>query len=753
MKLLPRYHIVVFTLLLGLANGCLGAEYVGTDICAGCHQAQFEQWQGSHHDWAMKVASDETVLGNFNDASFSHQGVTSTFKRKDGGYYVNTQAASGEYQDFRIDYTFGVEPLQQYLIRFSGGRLQALTIAWDSRPKEQSGQRWYQLMPDDLGEPGESLHWTGAYYNWNSRCAECHSTGLEKNYSMATNTYATAFAEINVACESCHGPGSNHGSWAKAPTKSQNNGLEIQYSDPLSWRIAEGARIAVPSVDPHKGATIEIESCAGCHSRRSKMSRDPINNYSGASTFLDHYQLQLLEEGLYHADGQIQDEVYVYGSFLQSKMHQRGVKCSNCHNPHSLKLKAPGNQLCAGCHAANSYDTPKHHFHASPNSDGAQCVSCHMPATLYMAVDSRRDHRIAIPRPDLTGPIGAPNACNSCHVDKTAKWSSLAINQWLGKKAHALEPASQALYAGRSQKADAGQRLIDLANNSSVNDMGRATALRMLQGYPSADSYDTARQQLLSTKPLLRMGALNALEFLPLNQRWRSISPALKDPVGAVRNEATRLLIGTPGLSVADQRLLDTNTNRLIAALMVSADMPMGQLGLAAVYLAQGQPAKAESAYRHALTLDPKSVGALLNLADLYRAQGEEVRALATLTESKALLPGSASVRYSLGLAQIRNQQPTAALASLKDAVELEPKNIRYSYAYALMLNGQGSSLQALEVLEVLLKQAPNNYDLLFAAITISRDLGHLAEARAFAKRLISTFPQDQGAKQLLLTL
>jgi len=461
----------------------------------------------------------------------------------------------------------------------------------------------------------------------------------------------------------------------------------------------------------------------------------------------------MLEEGLYHADGQIQGEVYVYGSFLQSKMHQRGVKCSNCHNPHSLKLKAAGNQLCAGCHAADSYDTPKHHFHVSPNSDGAQCVSCHMPATLYMGVDSRRDHRIAIPRPDLTGPIGAPNACNSCHVDKTAKWSSLAINQWLGKKAHALEPASQALYAGRSQKADAGQRLIDLANNSSVNDMGRATALRMLQGYPSADSYDTARQQLLSTKPLLRMGALNALEFLPLNQRWRSISPALKDPVGAVRNEATRLLIGTPGLSVADQRLLDTNTNRLIAALMVSADMPMGQLGLAAVYLAQGQPAKAESAYRHALTLDPKSVGALLNLADLYRAQGEEVRALATLTESKALLPGSASVRYSLGLAQIRNQQPTAALASLKDAVELEPKNIRYSYAYALMLNGQGSSLQALEVLEVLLKQAPNNYDLLFAAITISRDLGHLAEARAFAKRLISTFPQDQGAKQLLLTL
>lgn len=753
MTLLPLYHIVVFTLITGLANGCFGAEYAGTEVCAGCHQTQFEQWQGSHHDWAMTVASEETVLGNFNDASFSHQGVTSTFKRKDGEYYVNTQAANGEYQDFRIDYTFGVEPLQQYLIRFSGGRLQALTVAWDSRPKEQSGQRWYQLMPDDLGEPGESLHWTGAYYNWNSRCAECHSTGLEKNYSMATNTYATAFAEINVACESCHGPGSNHISWAKALTKSPNNGLEIQYSEQLSWGIAEGARVAVPSGDPHKGATTEIESCAGCHSRRSKTSQDPINNHSGASTFLDHYQLQMLEEGLYHADGQIQDEVYVYGSFLQSKMHQRGVKCSNCHNPHSLKLKAVGNQLCAGCHAADSYDTPKHHFHASPDSDGAQCVSCHMPATLYMGVDSRRDHRIAIPRPDLAGLIGAPNACNSCHVDKTAKWSSLAINQWLGEKAHVLEPVSQALYAGRRQQPDAGQRLIDLTINSSVNDMARATALRMLRGYPTAESYDTARQQLFNAQPLLRMGALNALEFLPLNQRWPVISPALKDPVGAVRNEATRLLIGTPGLSVADQRLLDTNTTSLINALMVSADMPTGQLGLAAVYLAQGQPGKAEKAYRHALTLDPKAVGALLNLADLYRAQGQEERALTTLMESKALLPGSAAVRYSLGLAQFRNQQPAAALASLEDAVALEPKDTRYSYAYALTLNGQGSSLQALEVLQAALEQAPSDYDLLFVAITISRDVGRLVEARALAMRLVLNYPLDMGAKQLLRNL
>ena len=740
-------------MLLGLANGCLGALYAGTETCAGCHQEQFEEWRGSHHDWAMAAATEETVLGDFDDASYSHQGVTSTFKRKHGEYYVNTQAASGKYEDFRIDYTFGVEPLQQYLISYAGGRLQALTIAWDSRPKEQSGQRWYQLMPDDLGEPGESLHWTGAYYNWNSRCAECHSTGLEKNYSMATNTYATTFAEINVACESCHGPGSNHVSWAKAPKMSQDNGLEIQYSAQLSWAIAEGASTAIPSGEPHQGATTEIESCAGCHSRRSKTTQDPINNHSGASTYLDHYNLQLLEEGLYHADGQIQDEVYVYGSFLQSKMHQRGVKCSNCHNPHSLELKAQGNQLCAGCHAAVTYDTPKHHFHVSPNSDGAQCVSCHMPATLYMGVDSRRDHRIAIPRPDLTGPIGAPNACNSCHVDKTAEWSSSAINQWLGKKAHALEPVSRALYAGRNQQPDADQRLIELANNGTANDMARATALRMLQNYPALKSYDTARQQLLSAKPLLRMGALNMLAFLPLNDRWELISPALKDPVGAVRNEATRLLLGIPGLSEEDQRLLDANTGKFIAALMVSADMPMGQISLAAVYLGQGKPAKAEKAYRHALILDSKAVGAWLNLADLYRSQRQEGSALSTLSDAQVLLPDSAVVSYSLGLAQVRNQQWIKALASLKDAVRLAPQDVRYSYAYALILNGQGAAVQALEVLKAALVESPSNYDLLFVSVTINRDLGQLAIARSLAKRLVASFPRDANAGQLLNSL
>jgi predicted CXXCH cytochrome family protein len=740
--------VISLALLLSSSNS-QGAAYLGTAQCAGCHKQELVQWQGSHHDWAMKAATADTVLGDFNNATFTHQGARSTFTRKDGAFYVNTQGAGGEYQTFKIDYTFGVEPLQQYLVKFDDGRMQALTTAWDSRPIEQGGQRWYQLIPNDIGGPGDSFHWTGTYFNWNTRCAECHSTGLEKNYSMTTDTFATTWSEVNVACESCHGPGSDHIDWARSNNQSDNNGLQVQYSKQLNWVIAEGMSIASPQGDPHKVATTEIESCAACHSRRSKISSAPINNYYGDKTFLDHYQLQTLEQGLYHADGQIEDEVYVYGSFLQSKMHQRGVTCSNCHNPHSLELKAEGNALCAGCHAPQTYDTPKHHHHQQANSTGAECVNCHMPATVYMGVDARRDHSMRVPRPDITAQIGAPNACNMCHTDRATDWSASAIESWLGKKVSKPELAAQAIYAARTNAPDANQQLIDLANNATINELARATALGLLENYPNISSYNTAQQQLKSDKPLLRIGALNALAFLPLQQRWQDISPLLNDPVRAVRLEATKLLMGIAGLDSTQQANLDGHIERYIEALMVNADMPNGQLNLAAVYLAQGSYQNAEQAYQHALKLDPQSVLARLNLADLYRIQGQETKALKQLLQAQAANANNATVLFSLGLAQIRGKQIASALISLEKASGLAPEISRYSYVYGIALNGQGRSQEALQVLTRALTGDSQNRDLLFALTTINRDLGRLEDARIFAQRLVSAFPEDRAALQL----
>lgn len=687
----------------------------------------------------MREASVDTVLGDFNNTSFSHQGLTTSFTSQDGKYYVRTQGADGNHKTFKIAYTFGVEPLQQYLIGFPDGRYQALTVAWDSRPAEQGGQRWYQLMPNDVGQPGESLHWTGVYYNWNTQCAACHSTGLQENYSQQSNGYNTSWAEINVSCESCHGPGSAH-------SKNPNASLPVDYSPQLQWIIGEGADIANPTGDPHAGSKTEIESCAGCHSRRLKISADSVNNHQPGSELLDHYRPQTLRQDLYHADGQIQGEVYVYGSFIQSKMHQRGVRCSNCHEPHSLELKAPGNAVCASCHSPETYNSPKHHFHQPANSPGAQCVNCHMPSTVYMGVDGRRDHSMRVPDPQLTGKTDAPNACISCHQDKTNDWAGGAISSWLKLKPNSNAQQSrhyaEAIFAGREQQKGASQQLIDLATDPGINSIARATALGLLQNYPSQESYQTAREQLSNKDPMVRLGALETLEFLQPQQRWADISPLLKDPVKAVRLEATRLLLAS------HSSLSSTNIEEYMDTLLLHTDRPDGQLNLASAYMAQGLYRQADEAYQHALKLDPLNIAAINNYADSLRAQGQHQQALDLLTEGNKLLPNNAVLLHALGLAQVRSQQP--ALESLRRAAQLAPGNSSYSYIYALGVHGEGDAEQAVDILSRALINNPKDRDLLIALVTINRDRGELGQARAFARQLVAAYPNDSSAQRLL---
>ena len=741
------FAVLVFSIALSLGFYAEADSYIGSEACAGCHQPEFKKWQGSHHDWAMKPASAATVLGDFDNASYTHQGVTSTFSTIDGEYFVNTQGADGKHQTFKIAYTFGVEPLQQYLIGFPDGRYQALTVAWDSRVQVQGGQRWYQLMPNDLGLPGESLHWTGAYYNWNAQCSECHTTGLEKNYSMAANSYDSQWAESNVGCESCHGPGSAH---STDPSKQ----LPVDYSQQLQWVIAEGTNIANPVGDPHEGSKTEIESCAGCHSLRSKISDNSINNAgSAAADFLDHFVPSDLRQNIYHSDGQIQDETYVYGSFMQSKMSQRGVRCSNCHDPHSQELKAEGNSVCTGCHAPAAYNTTKHHFHQALESEEAQCVSCHMPTTVYMGVDARRDHSMRVPDPRLSASLGAPNACNSCHTDETPAWAGSAISSWLkhGRLPENDDHYGKAIYAARSGQQEADQALMAVASNITNNNIARSTALRLLQDHPSQESYEAAQAGLRDGDPFVRLGALRALEFLPPEQRWQDISPLLNDKVKALRLEAVRLLL--PSQNKAHRQQLKEYLPHYMAALQVNEDSPSGQLNLGQAYLAQGLYPQAELAFKHVLTLDQYNVAGFINLADCYRTQGREAEALQTLEQGIDRIAGDAALLHALGLAQIRSRQPDRALDSLKQAAQLAPEDSRYSYVYGIALNSRGQAELALEILNDSRNLHQRDRDILWALATINRDAGNIQEAKAMARELVMLFPGDNAAKQLLKTL
>jgi len=376
------------------------ATYVGRTACVACHAEQDRLWQGSHHALAMQEANAATVLGNFNDTTFEYAGIESRFSTREGRFFVTTDGPDGQLHDYEVAYTFGVDPLQQYLIAFPNGRLQALSIAWDTRPKAAGGQRWFHLYPNERITHTDPLHWTGMYQNWNYMCAECHSTDLQRGYDAQLNRYQTRWSEMNVSCEACHGPGSQHLAWARDPRAvagQGNNGLVVRFNERTTAAWTIGPHTGNAMRNPPRETDVELQACARCHSRRSFI----WSEYRHDRPLLDSYLLQTLSEGLYYPDGQILDEVYEYGSFLQSKMYRAGVTCGDCHNPHSGKLRAEGNALCAACHLPSKYDTAAHHHH-QPDSAGAACVACHMPISTYMVVDPRHDHSFRPPRPDLS---------------------------------------------------------------------------------------------------------------------------------------------------------------------------------------------------------------------------------------------------------------------------------------------------------------------------------------------------------------
>ena len=362
--------------------------YVGRDSCVECHAEAVAKWEGSHHFHAMELPNDQTVRADFNGTTFTHHNITSRFFRKDDRFLVETENQEGEQETFPVKYTFGWEPLQQYLVEFPDGRLQVLPFCWDVE-----GKRWFHVYNEERIPPHDQLFWTRPMQNWDHMCADCHSTNLRKRFNAKRQTFETVYSEMNVACESCHGPGKKHVDLASASS---------------DWKGFPHFALA----DVNSTNKIQVDSCAKCHSRRGFAHP----GHHAGSRFLDHFLPEVTQPWspdmsvpTYHVDGQIDDEVYVYGSFIQSKMYHQGVKCTDCHDPHTARTLAKGNQLCMRCHSPKPenptlYDSPAHHFHEQ-GSKGAQCVECHMPEKKYMVVDPRRDHSIRIPRPAPAHPI------------------------------------------------------------------------------------------------------------------------------------------------------------------------------------------------------------------------------------------------------------------------------------------------------------------------------------------------------------
>jgi pentatricopeptide repeat protein len=701
------------------------AAFVGREQCIDCHQEAYEQWLGSHHDNAMAMASEQTVLGDFDDAEFEHGGVNSRFYRKDGGYFVYTEGPGGEMAEFEVRYTFGVEPLQQYLIPLSGGRLQALSTAWDVEK-----QRWFFLYPEDVIPADDWLHWTRNGQNWNGMCAECHSTNLRKGYNPEDKTFNTTWSEINVSCEACHGPGSRHVAWAEI--------------EPMGRPVLENYGLIVNSsgIDNRQ----QTEMCAPCHSRRSE-----VGDY-------DHRQLDLMEslvpsllrEGIYHPDGQILEEDYVWGSFVQSKMYQNGVRCSDCHEVHSLELHKPGNELCLQCHRADTYDTEAHHFHQKIHegqpSDGALCVKCHMPEQPFMVIDYRADHSLRVPRPDLTLEIGVPNACSQsgCHDNETVQWSVDAFTEWYGtaRKPH----FGTILAAHRAGEPGMEKALIALVESTLYPAIVRATALSALQSYPDARAYSIMRRMLGDEEALVRHTAVDVVAAENPEQLLELLAPLLFDPVRAVRIRAASRLGGVSRnlfkpyqAEAMDQALAD-----YIGSMEASLDFASSGMNLGNLYYAQEKTEKAEHYYRTALEVDDLFYPAKMNLVNLLSQQGRDEESEQLLREIIEAYPELHDAAYSLALLLVGMSRHDEALVYLRRASEGMPQRPRVHYNYGLLLAQMGMNAEAEAALGKALGLEPQSIDFLYALIDFHYKRGRVDKALELVEQMIAAHPDNR---------
>ena len=726
------------------APAVVTAAFVGSAACKDCHLKETTAWTSSQHARAMQHATAETVRGDFNDATFTFDRVTSSFFRRGDKFYVRTDGPDGKLADFEVKYTFGVEPLQQYLVELPGGRLQALSVTWDTRPKSAGGQRWFRQYPNEKLDFRDELHWTQRSQNWNFMCADCHSSQVVKGYDAGTNTFKTSWNEISVGCESCHGPGSAHLLWAEKKPADASKGMTVRLDErrDVRWSIDAASGSATRSRE--RSSEREIEVCAQCHARRAQIAE----GYRAGAPFLDHYLPSLLVPGLYHVDGQQRDEVFIWGSWLQSRMHRKGVTCSDCHDPHSQKLRVEGNAVCGQCHAPGKYDAPAHHHHQA-GSAGAQCADCHMPKTTYMVVDGRRDHSMRVPRPEQSLAFGVPNACNQCHTNRDVRWAATAVRAWLGRDATGFQGFAPTFHAAENNLPGAVASLASIANDVAAAPIARASAIERITLAGAADAA-TAQRAAQDAQPLMRLAAVRLAEQLPPQEQPRVLAPLLVDPLRAVRIEAARALAGQHDALGADQRALwQKAADEYVAALHYTADRPESRVALGSFEARLGRHEQAQTAFAQALALDPDFVPAFLNAADDWRAQGNEPQARAALEMGLARAPKNAALRHALGLTLVRQGERAQALKEIERAAQLAPDELRYTYVYAVALNSVGRPADAIKVLDRAAARWPGNRDVLMALATMQRDAGQPEAARRTVQRLAEAHPGDREAAAL----
>lgn len=773
------------------------ATYVGRSSCIECHDSQCKSFNGSHHDLAMDLATPETVLAKFDNQTLTHFGITSKFFKDGDKFMVHTEGADGKMHDFHVKYVFGVEPLQQYMVETKPatekgaiGTVQVLRLCWDTTQK-----KWFYLMPPDVNEkiePDDPLHWTGITQNWNSSCAFCHSTNLKKNFDATTNTFNTTFSEIDVSCEACHGPASEH----------------VRLAKKRNWLSGKTMKnTGLHNLKTQDNVT-QIETCAPCHSRRNEIA----DGYTPGCNYRDYFNVSVLQDRLYHCDGQIRDEVYVYGSYIQSKMYHNNIRCTDCHDPHTAKLKHEGNKVCTSCHQhpAAKYDDPSHHHH-QPGSPGAQCVNCHMPATTYMHVDSRRDHSLRVPRPDLSLKTGSPNACTGCHLelknipaesrDKIKQyldWIVLreqnnvevakeiarvdqamqdAVEKWYGKKERS-QHYGESFHRARQAPTATSASMKSLINRESFPAIVRATAAFELANTNDRQSMDSAMKGLTDSDPMViqasmlrvnnEIGDLFAQiesinnrdpKLIKLKQIFDRVVAHTSHPRRSVRIEAARTLIAYPqeiGAQFLDKKTAKSFQNafqELIQSLEFNGERGTAQRTLGSIYDSIGETDKAIEHYRNAIKIEPSLYGPRWNLAILLEQKANEAaRNARQLSQGGATGAARAQAeayqRLVQEIQQLRDQEHNILLTNVKQLEGIAP-TADLDYQLGMSFYRRGNWEKTRFYLLRAYRQFPRREQFVLALATFYHARKNKAEAQRFVKQLLAINPNDPSYQRL----
>ena len=706
------------------------AGYAGSATCLECHEVAYTAWMDSNHGLAEReftMTMDEKAFSP-KQTLVHGKDTSETFLDADGFAKILTRGLGNQRRAYPVVRIIGNDPLRQFLIPAPGGRLQTCDVSYDPHKNEL-----FDVYGEEERNPGDWGAWTGQGMNWNAMCAACHNTRLRKNYEPTTNSYHTKMAEMSVGCEACHGPMKDHVAWHKNPPP----GVSKEAKDPTIKRQSRDQM---------------LDTCAACHARRSEITGDLIPGES----FFDHFSLTLTDQtDTYHPDGQVRDENYEFASFISSRMGHVGIRCVDCHEPHSGKRLIPGNLLCMRCHGGGTQPPatvvdPATHGHHAQGSVGNDCTSCHMPVTHYMQRHPRHDHGFTIPDPLLTVESGIPNACNRCHTDKDAQWALKAANEWYGEKLNRPTRARAQLIA-RARRGDATARdgLIQLLKTEPIA-AWKATACHLLERWAmDPQTTHALLGQLADSSPLIREAATRSLVHSVRQQNEtvrKALQPLLEDPVRSVRVAAAWALV--------DKLDLNSKAGReLVHMLDLNSDQPTGRMQLSQFAFLRGDTTAAIQQIRKAIEWDPNSPPFHHDLAILLSTTGDSQGAIKALENAIRLAPEDPEYHFKLALAWNEAGNLRESITALEKTVQLDPANARAWYNLGLALSGINQPQEAVAALLKGESADPSDAAIPYARATILARFGRRQEALAAATRALQLRQDFPEAIQLIQSL